>query len=232
MAALKDAGAHPSDIGEVVIAGGMTRMPKVRRMLTDLFGRPPHTGLNPEDAAAIGAALSGGILSGDTRDMCTFDGIPLALGIETVGGAFTPLIARNSFMPITRSLVFSTTENNQESASIRVYQGNGMKTADGVFLGQLDLTGIRLHGAAFRRFRSPWMLTITVSCTPRRSAVTPGSRSACPTKVMARKVVHRISALITDCRHLVRWLIENREHFQNDNVASQAEHFCNDFNSL
>jgi molecular chaperone DnaK len=140
--ALKDAGLSASDINEVVLVGGMTRMPKIQEIVKKLFGREPHKGVNPDEVVAIGAAIQAGVLQGDVKDVLLLDVTPLSLGIETLGGVFTRLIERNTTVPIKKSQVFSTADDNQSAVTIRVFQGEREMAADNKVLGQFDLTGI------------------------------------------------------------------------------------------
>jgi len=141
-AALKDAGLKASDIEEVILVGGMTRMPKVQEVVKNFFGRDPHKGVNPDEVVAIGAAIQGGVLKGEVKDVLLLDVTPLSLGIETLGGAFTRLIDRNTTIPTRKSQVFSTAEDNQGAVTIRVFQGEREMAADNKILGQFDLMGI------------------------------------------------------------------------------------------
>ena len=140
--ALKDAGLKASDIEEVILVGGMTRMPKVQEVVKDFFGREPHKGVNPDEVVAIGAAIQGGVLKGEVKDVLLLDVTPLSLGIETLGGVFTRLIDRNTTIPTRKSQVFSTAEDNQGAVTIRVFQGEREMAADNKILGQFDLVGI------------------------------------------------------------------------------------------
>ena len=140
--ALKDAGLKASEINEVILVGGMTRMPLVNKIVKEFFGREPHKGVNPDEVVAIGAAIQGGVLKGDVKDVLLLDVTPLSLGIETLGGVFTRLIDRNTTIPTRKSQVFSTAEDNQGAVTIRVFQGEREMAADNKMLGQFDLMGI------------------------------------------------------------------------------------------
>ena len=141
-AALKDAGLKASEIDEVVLVGGMTRMPKIQEKVQEFFGREPHKGVNPDEVVAIGAAIQGGVLKGEVKDVLLLDVTPLSLGIETLGGVFTRLIDRNTTVPTRKSQVFSTAEDNQTAVTIRVFQGEREMAADNKLLGQFDLVGL------------------------------------------------------------------------------------------
>jgi molecular chaperone DnaK len=140
--ALSDAGVTARDINEVVLVGGMTRMPKVIQAVKDFFGKEPHRGVNPDEVVAIGAAIQGGVLKGDVKDVLLLDVTPLSLGIETLGGVFTKLIERNTTVPTKKSQVFSTAADNQTAVTIRVFQGEREMSNDNKLLGQFDLVGI------------------------------------------------------------------------------------------
>lgn len=141
-AALKDAGLTAGQIEEVILVGGMTRMPKIIETVKNFFGREPHRGVNPDEVVAIGAAIQGGVLRGDVKDVLLLDVTPLSLGIETLGGIFTRLIDRNTTIPTKKSQVFSTADDNQTAVTIRVSQGEREMAADNKLLGQFDLIGL------------------------------------------------------------------------------------------
>ncbi|WP_372731631.1 molecular chaperone DnaK [Novosphingobium sp.] len=140
--ALADAGVSSKDIDEVVLVGGMTRMPKVREVVKDFFGKEPHTGVNPDEVVAMGAAIQAGVLQGDVKDVLLLDVTPLSLGIETLGGIMTRMIDRNTTIPTKKSQVYSTAEDNQQAVTIRVFQGEREMAQDNKMLGQFDLVGI------------------------------------------------------------------------------------------
>ena len=140
--AVKDAGLKAAEIDEVVLVGGMTRMPKVQQVVKEIFGKDPHKGVNPDEVVAIGAAIQGGVLKGEVKDVLLLDVTPLSLGIETLGGVFTRLIDRNTTIPTKKSQVFSTAEDGQNAVTIRVSQGEREMAADNKLLGQFDLVGI------------------------------------------------------------------------------------------
>jgi len=140
--ALADAGVSASEIDDVVLVGGMTRMPKVREVVKDFFGKEPHTGVNPDEVVAMGAAIQAGVLQGDVKDVLLLDVTPLSLGIETLGGIMTKMIDRNTTIPTKKSQVYSTAEDNQQAVTIRVFQGEREMAADNKLLGQFDLVGI------------------------------------------------------------------------------------------
>ena len=140
--ALKDAGVSASDVSEIVMVGGMTRMPKVFDTVKDFFGKEPHKGVNPDEVVALGAAIQGGVLQGDVKDVLLLDVTPLSLGIETLGGITTKLIEKNTTIPTKKSQVFSTAEDNQAAVTIRVTQGEREMAADNKLLGNFNLEGI------------------------------------------------------------------------------------------
>ena len=140
--AIKDAGLKAADIDEVVLVGGMTRMPRVQQVVKELFGKEPHKGVNPDEVVAVGAAVQGGVLKGDVKDVLLLDVTPLSLGIETLGGVFTRLIERNTTIPTKKSQVFSTADDGQTAVTIKVYQGEREMAADNKHLGTFDLVGI------------------------------------------------------------------------------------------
>jgi len=140
--AMKDAGLTPDQIHEVILVGGMTRMPKVQQKVKEIFGKEPHKGVNPDEVVAIGAAIQGGVLKGDVKDVLLLDVTPLSLGIETLGGVFTKLIEKNTTIPTRKSQIFSTAADNQPAVSIHVLQGEREMAADNKTLGRFELTGI------------------------------------------------------------------------------------------
>jgi molecular chaperone DnaK len=141
-AALKDAGITADKIDEVILVGGMTRMPKIGETVKSFFGKEPHRGVNPDEVVALGAAIQGGVLRGDVKDVLLLDVTPLSLGIETLGGIFTRLIDRNTTIPTKKGQTFSTADDNQTAVTIRVFQGEREMAADNKILGQFDLMGI------------------------------------------------------------------------------------------
>ena len=140
--ALEDAGLKAQDIDEVILVGGMTRMPKAREVVEKFFGKKPHTGVNPDEVVAMGAAIQAGVLQGDVKDVLLLDVTPLSLGIETLGGVFTRMIDRNTTIPTKKAQVYSTAEDNQQAVTIRVFQGEREMVADNKLLGQFDLVGL------------------------------------------------------------------------------------------
>ena len=140
--ALEDAGLKTGEVDEVILVGGMTRMPKVREVVEEFFGKKPHTGVNPDEVVAMGAAIQAGVLQGDVKDVLLLDVTPLSLGIETLGGIMTKMIDRNTTIPTKKTQVYSTAEDNQQAVTIRVFQGEREMAADNKLLGQFDLVGI------------------------------------------------------------------------------------------
>ncbi|RLA91751.1 MAG: molecular chaperone DnaK [Deltaproteobacteria bacterium] len=140
--ALKDAGLTPNDINEVILVGGMTRMPMVQEKVKQIFGKEPHKGVNPDEVVAIGAAIQAGVLKGDVKDVLLLDVTPLSLGIETLGGVFTKLIEKNTTIPTRKSQIFSTAQDNQPAVTIHVLQGEREMAADNKTLGKFELVGI------------------------------------------------------------------------------------------
>src|SRR5437667_5528787 len=140
--ALKDAGLKPSDMDEVILVGGQTRMPKVQELVKEFFGKEPHKGVNPDEVVAIGAAIQGGVLAGEVKDVLLLDVTPLSLGIETLGGVTTVLIPRNTTLPTRKSEIFSTAEDNQTTVEIHMLQGERQMAADNRTIGKFQLTGI------------------------------------------------------------------------------------------
>jgi molecular chaperone DnaK len=140
--ALKDANLAPKDIDEVILVGGMTRMPRVQQKVKEIFGKEPHRGVNPDEVVAVGAAIQAGVLAGDVKDVLLLDVTPLSLGIETLGGVMTKLIEKNTTIPTRKSQIFSTAADNQPAVSIHVLQGERSMAADNRTLGRFELVGI------------------------------------------------------------------------------------------
>ena len=140
--ALRDAGLQASDIDEVILVGGSTRIPKIQQVVTEFFGKDPHKGVNPDEVVGIGASIQGGVLAGDVTDVLLLDVTPLSLGIETLGGVMTTLIERNTTIPTEKAEVFSTAEDNQTTVEIHVLQGERKMALDNKTIGKFQLTGI------------------------------------------------------------------------------------------
>jgi molecular chaperone DnaK len=140
--ALKDAKLQPNEIDEVVLVGGSTRIPKVQQLVKEVFGKEPHKGVNPDEVVAVGAAIQGGVLAGEVKDVLLLDITPLSLGIETLGGVFTKLVERNTTIPTERKQIFSTADDNQMAVTVKVYQGERQMAADNRLLGEFNLEGI------------------------------------------------------------------------------------------
>jgi molecular chaperone DnaK len=140
--ALADAGVKPSDIDEVVLVGGSTRVPKIQQLVKEYFGKEPHKGVNPDEVVAVGAAIQGGVLKGEVKDVLLLDVTPLSLGIETLGGVMTTLITRNTTIPTRKSEVFSTAADNQTSVEVHVLQGERQLSRDNRTLGRFQLVGL------------------------------------------------------------------------------------------
>jgi len=142
MNALKDAGLSPNEINEVVLVGGSTRVPKVQAFVKEMFGKDPHQGVNPDEVVSLGAAIQGGIIAGDVKDVVLLDVTPLSLGIETEGGIMTALVERNTTIPTTKSETFSTAADNQPAVTVKVFQGERKMASDNRLLGEFSLDGI------------------------------------------------------------------------------------------
>jgi molecular chaperone DnaK len=140
--ALEDAGMRREDVDEVILVGGMTRMPRIQKKVAEIFGKPPKKGVNPDEVVAIGAAIQGGVLKGDVRDVLLLDVTPLSLGVETLGGVFTRIIERNTTIPTKRSQIFSTSEDNQNVVRVHVLQGERPMAADNMTLGRFELVDV------------------------------------------------------------------------------------------
>jgi len=148
--ALKDAGLKTSDIDEVILVGGMTRVPRVQQVVKEFFGKEPHKGVNPDEVVAVGAAIQAGVLKGDVKDVLLLDVTPLSLGIETLGGVMTKLIEKNTTIPTRKSQIFSTAADNQPAVSIHVLQGEREMAANNKTLGRFELVGIPPAGESHR----------------------------------------------------------------------------------
>ena len=165
--AMKDAHMSYSEVDEVVLVGGSTRIPKVQEIVKGMFGKEPHKGVNPDEVVAVGAAIQGGVLAGEVKDILLLDVTPLSLGIETLGGIMTKLVEKNTTIPTERKNVFSTADDNQGAVTVKVYQGERAMAADNRLLGEFNLDGIPPAPAGCRRSRSNSTSTRTASSTSR-----------------------------------------------------------------
>ena len=152
---LKDSGVKKDDLNEVLLVGGMTRMPKVQTVVEDFFSKKPSKGVNPDEVVAMGAAIQGGVLRGDVKDILLLDVTPLSLGLETLGGVFTRLINRNTTIPTKKSQSFSTAADNQTQVQIKVLQGEREMAAANKLLGEFELSGFPLPLVVFPRSKFP-----------------------------------------------------------------------------
>ena len=159
---MKDAGLSTSDVSEVILVGGMSRMPKVVETVKSIFGKEPSKGINPDEAVAMGAAIQGGILAGEVKDVVLLDVTPLSLGIETMGGVFARLISRNTTIPAKKSQIFSTAAAGQTSVEIRVFQGERELTRDNKLIGNFTLSGIPPAPKVFHKLKLLLTLTLMV----------------------------------------------------------------------
>jgi molecular chaperone DnaK len=183
--ALADAGLKADAIDEVVLVGGMTRMPRVREVVKTFFGKEPHTGVNPDEVVAMGAAIQAGVLQGDVKDVLLLDVTPLSLGIETLGGVFTRMIDRNTTIPTKKSQVYSTAEDNQNAVTIRVFQGEREMAMDNKLLGNFDLVGIPPAPRGVPQVEVTFDIDANglVSVTAKDNRLRSKHRAVCPTPI-------------------------------------------------
>jgi molecular chaperone DnaK len=220
--ALKDAGLKPGDVHEVILVGGQTRMPRIQETVQKFFGKEPHKGVNPDEVVAIGAAIQGGVLAGEVKDVLLLDVTPLSLGIETLGGVTTVLIPRNTTIPTKKSETFSTAEDSQTTVEIHVLQGERQMALDNRTIGKFQLTGIPPTASCTSRRRT------APRARSRRSGSRP--RRGCPTRTSTRWSRTRSRTLPTTASAArrssaatgwIRWCIRSRRTLRNGWTASR-----------